>query len=143
MNNTDPSKVARKLRYGWGLPEKIGLWFLTNLEKESAVYTATVRFEGVESVAKTEARKRSFHYDIPPFYGIFIYISYDSSPTVSELIPLFQIGTCGSRRETERALLRGLESMDNKEDVKKIFETAVEMYNESWNFSPPEREAEK
>lgn len=46
MSDSSPREVARKLKYSWTLPDRIGSWHLVHFREERARYATAVRFGG-------------------------------------------------------------------------------------------------
>ncbi|KXA90216.1 hypothetical protein AKJ62_01355 [candidate division MSBL1 archaeon SCGC-AAA259D14] len=117
MKNAVSGRVARKLKYGWTLPEKIGPWSLSKFESELADYTAPLEIDHVQTTAKVRMRKMLFEYDI------IVYPDYNNVGTVTARIKSFD-----SKGEAADALVSLLESMADKEKVVGVCEHIIDLF---------------
>ncbi|KXA90217.1 hypothetical protein AKJ62_01360 [candidate division MSBL1 archaeon SCGC-AAA259D14] len=114
--SVEPSEVARKLRYGWALPKRIGPWSLTELGNDLAEYTAEVEIGYSRRIAKVRMSRSVFRYNI------LIFPSYDKTWRITA-----RIRGPRDRRNAAAGLIGLLEGMADVKDVRRVLQRIVEL----------------
>ncbi|KXA90215.1 hypothetical protein AKJ62_01350 [candidate division MSBL1 archaeon SCGC-AAA259D14] len=118
MNSNDSKEVARKLKYGWALPDEIRSWIIDQVSKKRVVYWNGKNVEGLEgpggvfvSVEQYMPFRPGSHAPPPKFIICLLYYPTDTSGPIM---------CFDNKKEANNSLIDMLEILSVEDTLKRV-----------------------